>query len=128
MFYRIINTAPGFPPHFSVEACDCIRGLLTVNEKERLGSKVATGNGAQDIKDCAFFASIDFEALDRKEIPPPFRPEVVNELDTKYVPKTYLQAEAKDSFVENKKGDQNPNFEAFTFGGESTLAGEGEDS
>jgi serine/threonine protein kinase len=123
MFYRIINTAPGFPPHFSSEACDCIRGLLTVNEKERLGSKAATGNGAKDIMECPFFASIDFEALDRKEIPPPFRPEVVNELDTKYVPKTYLQAEARDSLVVNKKGDVNPNFEAFTFGGESAMTG-----
>ena len=121
MFYRIINTAPGFPPHFSAEACDCIRGLLTVNEKERLGSKVSTGNGAKDIMECPFFATIDFAALNRKEIPPPFRPEVINELDTKYVPKTYLQAEAKDSFVENKKGDVNPNFEAFTFAGESSL-------
>lgn len=129
MFYRIINTAPGFPPHFSAEACDCIRGLLTVNEKERLGSKVSTGNGAKDIMESSFFASIDFDALYRKEVPPPFRPEVINELDTKYVPKTYLQAVAKDSFVENKKGDVNPNFEAFTFAGEqSTLSAEAEES
>lgn len=128
MFYRIINTAPGFPPHFSAEACDCIRGLLTVNEKERLGAKVSTGNGAADIMTSPFFSSIDFDALNRKEIPPPFRPEVANELDTKYVPKTYLQAEAKDSFVEpSKKGDQNPNFEAFTFGGESSMVGGDDD-
>lgn len=124
MFYRIINTAPGFPPQFSPEACDCIRGLLAVNEKERLGTKVSTGKGAQDIMEHPFFASIDFDALYRKEVPPPFRPEVVNELDTKYVPKTYLQAEAKDSFSETKKGEVNPNFEAFTFAGESALGGD----
>ena len=126
MFYRIINTAPGFPPHFSADACECIRGLLTVNEKERLGSKASTGRGALDIMESPFFSSINFEELLRKEIPPPFRPEVLNELDTKYVPKTYLQAEAKDSFVESKKGDINPNFDAFTFAGESHM-GENEE-
>ncbi len=70
---------------------------------------------------------IDFDALYRREIPPPFAPEVANEFDTKYVPKAYLQAEAKDSFDEvpagsKKKGAaQQQNFEAFTFAGGSAL-------
>lgn len=50
----------------------------------------------------------------------------MNEFDTKYVPKAYLQAEAKDSFDEKpkRKGggvDKNPTFEAFTFAGEKAL-------
>mmetsp|Transcript_21884 Transcript_21884/g.31883 ORF Transcript_21884/g.31883 Transcript_21884/m.31883 type:complete len:736 (+) Transcript_21884:44-2251(+) len=118
MFYRIINTAPSFPPQFSIEACDCIRSLLNVSEQDRLGSGP---RGARDIMETAFFSPIDFEALIRRELIPPFRPDVVNEFDTKYVPKTYLQAEARDSVVENKKGEVNPNFEAFTFRGDSAL-------
>ena len=118
MFYRIINTAPSFPPHFSNAACDCIRGLLHVSEHERLG---CGPRGAKDIMESEFFSTINFDALLRREITPPFRPDVVDEVDTKYVPKTYLQAEARDSAVEKKRGDVNPNFEAFTFSGESAL-------
>jgi hypothetical protein len=124
MFYRIINTEPSFPPTFSPEACECIRGLLRVNEADRLGSGP---NGAQDIKNTAFFRVLDFEALYRRELAPPFTPEVQNEFDTKYVPKAYLQAEAKDSFDEKpaakKKGEQAPVFEQFTFAGDRHLDG-----
>jgi hypothetical protein len=55
---------------------------------------------------CDFFSMLDFDALYRREIQPSFTPEVVNEFDTKYVPKVYLQAEG---------GEKNENFEAFTF-------------
>lgn len=121
MFYRIINTEPSFPPTFSSEACDCIRGLLKVNEAERLGCGAI---GAAAIKKTDFFKVINFEALYRKELKPPFTPEVVNEFDTKYVPKAYLQAEAKDSFAEPvKKGEANPKFNDFTFTGEKALDG-----
>lgn len=120
MFYRIINTAPSFPPQFSAEACDCIRGLLTVSETERLGH-----NRGGEIMETPFFSTIDFPRLLRKEIEPPFHPDVANEFDTKYVPKTYLQAQARDSAVEKKKGEQNHVFEAFTFQGESALESDG---
>ena len=124
MFYRIINTEPSFPPTFSPEACACIRGLLRVDETQRLGSGQ---KGAQEIKETDFFKVLDFEALYRREIAPPFTPEVQNEFDTKYVPKAYLQAEAKDSFDEKpagkKKGDANPVFDQFTFAGDRHLDG-----
>lgn len=124
MFYRIINTEPSFPPTFSPAACECIRGLLRVNEMERLGSGP---NGAADIMNTAFFSVIDFDALYRREIPPPFTPEVQNEFDTKYVPKAYLQADAKESFDEKpapkKRGEQKPVFEQFTFAGDRHLDG-----
>jgi hypothetical protein len=125
MFYRIINTEPSFPPTFSQEACVCIRGLLKVDESERLGS---SSKGAQDIMETDFFKVIDFNKLFRREIPPPFVPEVVNEFDTKYVPKVYLQADAKDSMDEGKPGgkrgkDHNPVFEDFTFAGNKHLDG-----
>lgn len=126
MFYRIINTEPSFPQTFSQEAVVCIRGLLRVDESERLGSGP---RGAQDIIESDFFKVIDFDKLYRREIPPPFVPEVANEFDTKYVPKVYLQADAKDSMSDEKpagkkgRGDHNPVFEEFTFAGEKHLDG-----
>ena len=97
MFYRIINTAPSFPPTFTPEACDVIRGLLTVKEEDRLGSVKA--GGAQGIKNSSFFSTIDFDKLYDKEITPPFKPDVTNEFDTKYVPKAFLDADAKERRV-----------------------------
>eukprot|EP01039_Chlorochromonas_danica_P011443 gene11443-12795_t len=124
MFYRIMHTEPSFPSSFSPEVIDCIRGLLRVNENERLGSGP---RGAEEVKGSGFFRVINFDALFRREVTPPFIPEVVNEFDTKYVPKAYLQAEAKDSVDETakkrsgKKKEQNPAFEQFTFSGDRSL-------
>ena len=51
-----------------------------------------------------FFASIDWDELIRRESSPPFRPDVSNEQDTKYVPSAYLKLEAKDSIVKPAPG------------------------
>ena len=128
MFYRITATEPKYPPTFSPAACECIQGLLQPNEHNRLGSGPT---GAEEIMKTAFFAEVDFAALYRREIPPPFTPEVVNEFDTKYVPKKYLQAEAKDSFEKkpkkkggfyrNKNKEIEPTFDAFTYQGEKAM-------
>lgn len=117
-----MNREPTFPPTFSAEACECIGGLLRKRETERLGYG---DNGARQIMSTSFFSVIDFAALDRKEIPPPFTPEVRGEQDTAYVPDSLLKTEAKDSFSEpRKKGEVNPKFEAFTFVGDSALGGD----
>lgn len=120
MFYRIMNTEPSFPSTFSPESCECIKGLLRVNEERRLGSGAT---GAQEIINTEFFSTINFDKLYRKEVVPPYQPDVTSELDTKYVPKAYLQAEAKDSISEpRKRNDPNiGNFEAFTFSGDGSM-------
>ena len=71
----------------SLQAADCVRGLLKINATERLGSG---SHGAQVIMETAFFSSIDFEKLLLRALPPPFLPEVVNEHDTKSVYCTVL--------------------------------------
>jgi len=119
MQYRIQNTEPIFPASFSKSACECIRGLLQVNEFNRLGNGE---NGANDIMSCAFFSVIDFNDLFRREITPPFTPDVSGVLDTKYVPKAYLEAEARDSVSitqSTKRGGKSDDFVAFTFAGDS---------
>lgn len=123
MQYRIQNTEPIFPASFSKSAVDCLRGLLQMNEANRLGSGE---NGARDIKSSSFFAVIDFDKLFKKEILPPFKPDVSGALDTKYVPKAYLEAAPRDSVSEvtmttksAKRGGGD--FAAFTFAGDSTV-------
>lgn len=43
---------------------------------DRLGS-----NGAQEVKDAAFFIVIDFDKLLRKELPVPYKPNILAEDD-----------------------------------------------
>jgi hypothetical protein len=120
MFQRIVSSDVAIPPNFSTEAGDCMRGLLTRNPNLRLGS---SGNGALDIMGCPFFASIDFVAMMKKEVIPIFKPDVVNEQDTKYVPKFFLDAKVAES-VDMSKGkhdDNIPKFDAFTYQGDSNL-------
>ena len=50
--------------------------FLTKNMTRRLGCQ--PGIGERQIKGHAFFRSINWEMLERKEIPAPFRPQVVS--------------------------------------------------
>ena len=54
--------------------------------------------GANEIMTSPFFGTIDFDALLRHEIVPPFKPDVQNEQDTKWEMKRQRQKEKIDSF------------------------------
>lgn len=69
-----------------------LTSLLRKDPVLRMGSK-----GASEIQNTDFFAVIDFSALSQKRVDPPFKPDVHDETDTKYVPRTYLQAKPEDS-------------------------------
>ena len=114
MFYRIMNSEPQFPPQvFSLKAVDVITALLKANTAIRLGSGTS---GAQEIKEHPFFADIDFDALDRRELPPPFKPDVHGPMDTTYVPKSFFKMDpARDSVTDPLPKGQNLNFEAFSY-------------
>lgn len=114
MFYRIMNSEPQFPPQvFSLKATDVIIALLKANVAVRLGSGPT---GAEEIKGHAFFADIDFAALDRRELPAPFKPDVHGPMDTTYVPKSFCKMDpARDSVSEPLPKGQNLNFEAFSY-------------
>jgi hypothetical protein len=121
MFHRITNREPNFPSTFSTPAIECISKLLKKRDTERLG---AGAEGARDIQKEAFFHVIDFKALEKKQVPPPFTPSVRSELDTAYVPDSLLKTEAKDSFSEkDKDGKGGVQFEGFTYKGETALDG-----
>lgn len=92
LFWNIVNLEPTVPGVISTAAKTCILGLLTKDDSLRLGAK-----GAQEIKDTAFFSVINFDALYRKELTPPFKPDCDDIADTKYVPTVFLQADAQES-------------------------------
>lgn len=111
MFHGIINLEPNFPSHFSTGAKTVLLQLLDKDPAFRLGSK-----GAAEIKTSCFFAQLDFQTLMMREIPPPFKPEVSNEEDTKYVPRAYLSAKPEDSVdLSTSKQKSAQHFQGFTF-------------
>jgi serine/threonine protein kinase len=71
LFDKIRKGALDFPEYLSADARDILTGLLQRDPAARLGSSPA---GFADIKAHAFFRGTDWEALDRKAVPPPFVP------------------------------------------------------
>lgn len=111
MFRGIINLEPSFPSNFTVEAKAILLRLLEKDPARRLGCK-----GAAEVKMAIFFRRLDFKKMTQCEIPPPFKPEVSNEEDTKYVPTAYLSAKPEDS-VDLSAGKQktSQHYQGFTF-------------
>jgi serine/threonine protein kinase len=61
----------------SVEGRNFVKGLLNRNPKHRLG---ANGD-AEELKQHPFFADVDWVALGKKNMVPPFKPKLKSELD-----------------------------------------------
>lgn len=77
MYKKIIGAqAIEFPGLVSEAASDLIRRMLKFNPNERLGF-----GSMSDIKHHAFFSSIDWGALQRKEIPAPHQPTLMSDED-----------------------------------------------
>lgn len=62
----------------TTEGRNFVKGLLNRNPKHRLGAN----QDAEELKNHAFFADIDWIALTKKQITPPFKPKLKSETDT----------------------------------------------
>lgn len=62
----------------STEGRNFVKGLLNRNPKHRLGAN----RDAEELKAHPFFADIDWDALSKKNLVPPFKPKLKSELDT----------------------------------------------
>ena len=79
---------------FSTEASNLISRLLIRDPQLRLGSGAGD---AEDIKTHPFFYGLDWKALENKEIPPPWKPTLMNETDTAYFNKKYTYADIDEA-------------------------------
>jgi serine/threonine protein kinase len=64
-----------FPPKMNSSAISLIQGLLVKNPVQRLGSGAS---GADEIRRHAYFSNVDWNAVLKKEVTPPFAPEILN--------------------------------------------------
>ena len=113
MFQKIRKADVTYSSTFSVSAKTVIQKMLCIDPVERLGSKEG---GAKDIMESVFFQDIDFNKLYKRQITPPYLPEVASPMDTRYVPRAYLFADARDSIAEIPKPEPAPNtFSDFSY-------------
>jgi len=87
MMYRlIVSEKIKYPKHVSAESREIISKLMTKNPDRRLGSV----SDAEEVMDQTFFAPINWSDLKKKRITPPFKPELVDEMDTPYVDPEFM--------------------------------------
>jgi hypothetical protein len=81
----------------------------------------------------AFFKSIDWEKLLKKEIPTPFQPKVKNAMDTSFFDEEFTRENVKDELEQASVGrdtalntHEQKAFEGFTFTGDKEFGKEEE--
>uniref|UniRef100_G3PI07 protein kinase C n=1 Tax=Gasterosteus aculeatus aculeatus TaxID=481459 RepID=G3PI07_GASAC len=115
LFQVILEKPIRIPRSLSVKAASVLKGFLNKDPKERLGCQVQTG--FIDIKAHTFFRNIDWEQLEKKEMTPPFKPQITDDyglenFDTQFTNEP-VQLTPDDADV-IKKIDQSE-FEGFEY-------------
>ncbi|CAI5452676.1 unnamed protein product [Caenorhabditis angaria] len=81
LFELIMASDLRFPSKLSNEAKQLLAGLLVKDPTQRLGGG---SEDALEICRTDFFKNVDWEAVYRKEVTPPYKPNVQSETDTSY--------------------------------------------
>lgn len=115
----------------TTEGRNFVKGLLNRNPKHRLGAT----DDAEELKKHAFFADIDWIALAKKKITPPFKPKLKSETDTSNFDPEFTNAlngasslNARAAALANGMATSTPlspgmqaNFKGFTFVDENSI-------
>ena len=109
---ELYNKKLKFPRHMDEDAEDLINKLLVVDPKKRLGYGI---DGCNKIKKHQFFEGINWDEIWNKQIIPPFKPELNDELDLKYFD-TQFTDEPIESFTKNPRSRETSyEYRNFTF-------------
>jgi serine/threonine protein kinase SCH9 len=116
----------------SMEGRNFVKGLLNRNPRHRLGAN----DDAKELIAHSFFADVDWDALARKNVPPPFKPKLKSVTDTSNFDPEFTnalnnasslnaRAAALAAGVNSASTPLSPatqaNFKGFTFVDESTM-------
>jgi serine/threonine protein kinase len=117
VMYRKILEAPLDPPPFmSPEAADLCAKLLIREPTARLGY-----NGGAEIKAHPFFRGLDWDKLDARELPPPWKPLVKDSADTRNIASEFVNEPAgvtpspAGSKLRDMTGATPPSFTDFSY-------------
>ncbi|KAI6180733.1 Protein kinase C [Aphelenchoides besseyi] len=118
LFRVIMERQIRIPRHLSVRAANVLKGFLNKDPQVRLGCKKNIEEGLTDIQNNAFFRSnIDWAKLERREIAPPFRPQLQDDRDLSRFDTSFTDETPRltpDDRAELDKIDQT-DFEDFEF-------------
>ena len=81
IYDSILGDEPLYPFHTPPDVLSILRGLLTREREQRLG---AGPTGVAEVMEHLYFATINWDDLYHKRMPPPFIPTDVEETDTSY--------------------------------------------
>lgn len=121
MYRKILSDPLRFPdPQVDGVSVSPSAQALLVRLLERDPLKRLGANGAEEIKSHPFFSNIDFTTLTRKQINPPFRPDVASATDTSNFSDEFTSEVPQDSYIEGSavlsKSVQDQ-FQGFTYVG-----------
>mmetsp|Transcript_16722 Transcript_16722/g.42757 ORF Transcript_16722/g.42757 Transcript_16722/m.42757 type:complete len:427 (-) Transcript_16722:55-1335(-) len=118
MYQKILSGELRFPSYVSGDAQSLLEGFLQRDVDSRLGAK-----NSEDIMKHPFFKTIDWDKLYRKEVEPPFKPEVSGQEDISQIDPVFTQETAVDSVVDNSAlaDTAKQDFDGFTFVAESAM-------
>ncbi|CAI4229384.1 unnamed protein product [Auanema sp. JU1783] len=86
MYDKIVNQPLKLKHHISNASSDIIQQMLMKDRTKRLGSKF----GYKEIKEHAFFSTVDFDKLLLREIKAPFIPKIKNDQDLSHISKEFV--------------------------------------
>ncbi|KAG8457396.1 hypothetical protein KFE25_011327 [Diacronema lutheri] len=78
-YQRVMRGKVKFPPGMSASCKDLISKLLTHNPAQRIGS---LKGGSKDVRNHPFYMTIDWRALEARQLAPPFVPKLRDNFDT----------------------------------------------
>ena len=78
VYEKILAANPAMPTFFSKNLSDLVKKLLRSQQGKRLGN---TRGGTSDVIKHKWFSSFDWQALERGDLPSPFKPTVQNKDD-----------------------------------------------
>ncbi|CAB3398223.1 unnamed protein product [Caenorhabditis bovis] len=80
LFEAILNDDVLYPVWLSKEAVNILKAFMTKNASKRLGC-VASQGGEDAIRAHPFFREIDWDALEARQVKPPFKPKIKSKRD-----------------------------------------------
>ena len=115
MYQKIMTAKLVVPDSISADAASLLRGLLERDPEQRLSDPAA-------IKAHAYFKDIDWDALNRKEVTPPFLPKVTSPEDVRNIDPTFTGEDVKlESDAAEISSAAQSNFSGFTWKDESVM-------
>lgn len=125
MYRAILQEKLKFPEHMSLDARDFLGQLLNRDPRARLGF-----NGVEEIKAHPYFSNIQWDALLRKELTPPYQPKVSDEHDTSNIDETFTNMPAAVTMTPadqqrlRNAGNAEQDFGGFTYQVDNVLDGQ----